>query len=731
MTLKFSDLADKVNDEVKDGGLKKILFRTDDPESDDIKGIGVLYRMLILTFIASYAKYKYDLQHGNVKSETPNAKRVFESFSCVFNGENIGLDLIIYVLTEMQLDVLYNDKRSYFKNIFSANEDAIQIPTFRGLIKTWLHSAKHAEKDNAKLASYFYGLYIALDILRNMSIVKKDDGKYYFKFKGYSEDVPSYNLIKIGEEDNEFYYLSSYENVVGNCSRLSYVSLDGGEVVTVDLPFREFISSSAISNNAVAPKTLFAKSLFSIGFKYIKNLSLSVSDVITKSTKQKFYEHYSRKYVEVFEQLGYRKFADVNWDNVITILMFEEGPSELLEFILDSDGIYFDKILNNLEIRYNSAGFARKMKEIYEKTQTEQMGLVCKYIDEQSSIVKNIITINKTIMTKTIIDGLAELEKNKKHSNSQFVESLPMRITSIDKVIASNEPIESKIIKINKALEKTFRYVIPFYYGIIAYQTYKEQAFADREAQHLKKGQNDSASITDESIFVACEDIFYETAKKKSEQLRTLPLGKLVEEFRSFAISLSEKKDHKTVVHPNGRILKDAIGRSYFCSVESFNDIINMRGEDFFVDPNEKDYNLISVINSTKHQKNNEKNISMSTFNRFLLNVKKLLYFLMYNEDYQREMILGQQIFYDPIYPYVVRYTERSENRDGYNINGFSVFFAEDSGEKEVKILSEREYIINEKYYCIPNVSTSNSRWWIEPFLISCRKYDAIISGEE
>ena len=121
----------------------------------------------------------------------------------------------------------------------------------------------------------------------------------------------------------------------------------------------------------------------------------------------------------------------------------------------------------------------------------------------------------------------------------------------------------------------------------------------------------------------------------------------------------------------------------------------------------------------------------MFTFNRFLLNVKKLFYFLMYNEDYQREMILGQQISYDPIYPYVVRYTERSENRDGYNINVFSVFFAEDSGEKEVKILSEREYIINEKYYCIPNVSTSNSRWWIEPFLISCRKYDAIISGEE
>ena len=75
MILKFSDLADKVNGEIKDGELKKILFRTDDPESEDIKGIGVLYRMLILTFIASYAKYKYDLQHGAVKSETPKDRK--------------------------------------------------------------------------------------------------------------------------------------------------------------------------------------------------------------------------------------------------------------------------------------------------------------------------------------------------------------------------------------------------------------------------------------------------------------------------------------------------------------------------------------------------------------------------------------------------------------------------------------------------------------------------------
>ena len=48
----------------------------------------------------------------------------------------------------------------------------------------------------------------------------------------------------------------------------------------------------------------------------------------------------------------------------------------------------------------------------------------------------------------------------------------------------------------------------------------------------------------------------------------------------------------------------------------------------------------------------------------------------------------------------------------------------------EVKILSELDYEINEKYYCIPNVETSNKRWWIDPFLISCKKFDELMYSD-
>ncbi len=728
MAMKFSEVAGRVDREIKDANLKRILFRSDCLEGDDIKGIDVLYRMLTFGFIFSYAKYKHDMQTDGIRTELPNAKRVFDSYDCIFNGEDVGLDLIIYIMTEIQLDVLNYDRKSYFYGICSNRENALQIPILRGVIKTWLHSAKFAEKDNAKLLNYFVGLYEALDVLRNVEVVQGGE-ELMFRFLPTGELIPGYGLFMVDEENN-FYYLGSYEATENNNAKLAYYLLDGSEVMRKEMPLREFKKKSYITNNENIPKSIFAKSLFSIGFKYIKNLSLAVSDTITKATKQKFYEHYSRLHSEVFDQLGYRSFEEVNWDNVLTILMFEEGPSELLEFILDSDGFYFELILKNLEIRYNEAGFVRKIKLAYEAAQTEQMELLRKYLDDNSSIVKNIISINKTLMAKCIIDGLAELENNKKHSNTQFVESLPMRIRSIDKVIMSNESMESKVIKINKALEKTFRYIIPFYYGIIAYEGYKERALANIDIRSIQNGE---AEFDKQTIYEKCEEQFYAAAREKSHAISRLAIGPLIEEFRAFAKSLTQTKGHKTVISSEGRLLKAAIGRLYFCSLKTFNEILNLRDydEEELDVSKKKPPTIVSFINGTKHSRQQNSGFKAAVFNRFLLNVKKLMYFLIYNEDYQREMLLGQQISYDPIYPYVVRYTERSENRDGYDINSFSVFYAEDTGEREIKILSEREYEINEKYYCIPNVSTSNSRWWIEPFLISCRKYDEIVSGSE
>ena len=161
--------------------------------------------------------------------------------------------------------------------------------------------------------------------------------------------------------------------------------------------------------------------------------------------------------------------------------------------------------------------------------------------------------------------------------------------------------------------------------------------------------------------------------------------------------------------------------------MDTFDSILKIDTSGMMGEYAKKSYSIVSYINDVKHSKKGGAVANVILFHQFLLRAKELLYFLTYNEDYMREMLLGQQISFDPVYPYVVQYEERSERRDCCDINSFSVYLTEDNGKREIKILSDREYVINEKYYCIPNVTTSNGRWWIEPFLINCREYDQII----
>ena len=721
----YSSYAKEVNEKIKDPLLKEVLFGMDDIEGEDIKGIGVLYKMMTFTFMFTYAKYKYDRDHKKFRAETTNTKRVVDAFDCIYNGEDIGLDLIVYVLTEMQLDVISVGERSYFKDIIGTN-NKIQIPVLRNVIGTWLQSIKRAEQREDVLLQYFVGLFENFKLLRTLNLVEDEEGYISYNFEPYENTIPSYCLIKKGDGDS-FFYLSSYENNASNhLCRLEYNVFAGTEIMYEEISFNEFLSKASIKNSTTAPKSILAKSLSSLSFQYIKNLALAVSDAVTRETKRKLYEHYSMKYSDIFE-LGYKKnLSDINWDNVFTILMIEEGPSELLEFILDSDGFYFDRILRNLEVRYNRPGFASEVKEKYEEAQDMELGMVKKYATDNMAFIKNLDSINKTFMAKSIIDGLAVLESNEKKSDAHFVESLPMRIKTLDKIIATHDSPMSKALKINKILEKTFRYIIPFYEGIIGYQTEKDNI----NAEFLNSGINPDL-IDRKQQREACENAFFEAAAKSKETIGRLPLGRLVEEFRRVTNSCVDNKGRRVNVSERGKMLKSAIGRNEICKYSTFESIIRFTKEDLagiVIDYVPED--ITNFINNEKHDKPETLVANVVLFNKFLLKAKELLYYFIYNEDYEHEMILGQQISYDPIYPYVVRYTVKSENRDGYNINNFSVFVTDDNITSEVKILSEWNYDINEKYYCIPNKDSSNKRWWIEPFLISCKRYDELIYGD-
>ena len=173
-SVSYAEIAAIMNEELTDDNLKELLFEMTTIRPSGITGIGVIYKMLMFSFIFALSKYRADKRNGRDVESTPNARRAMETMDCLYNGEDMSLDIIIYVLTEMQLDVASADKRAYFDGIFSRDDDAIQIPVFRSVIKTWLSSADYAESNERVLAGYLFGLYKAIPALKDIELRIKD-----------------------------------------------------------------------------------------------------------------------------------------------------------------------------------------------------------------------------------------------------------------------------------------------------------------------------------------------------------------------------------------------------------------------------------------------------------------------------------------------------------------------------------------------------------------------------
>ncbi len=731
MANQYTILAQKLQKKIIDDNVKIALFNVDyiDHE-DDISGMGVITKMLSLTFAYALSRWKYRVAKKEKLSTSANAKRVYDAFGAVYHGEDVGIDMIVYVLTEMQLDVVQLYGRSDFCDVFSPEGHA-SIQKFREPVKMWLQSAKRSEQNKGVLYDMLNQLVSSIVLFDRLALtfpeaesgVDVDDVQFVVD----KVVVPSQGILRIRE--GSYYLLQDISQGTNHSCKMEYASLDFLGKMELFKQFRE-LDSTLISKTVAGANTIFAKSLMSVGIRYIKNLALAVCDAIEKNTKERIYVRFYSTYSDIFEK---ELSQDCKWDNVITILMIEIGPTALLEFILDTEGIYFIRILDNLQIRYSSATFKNDVVEAYEAELSVEKEMVKKCINDEGSIVKSINYISNILMAKHIIDGLSKLEKSNGKSRSLFVESLSMRIKSVEKIIEANRMANvAKVLHINKALEKTFRYIIPFYYGIIGYQKKKNMLIMKNEAN--------SDDALSPSVYSECETAFFESAVSCNARLNGKSLGYLIGEFRRFCNDMSHvngksgegSKSGSLLrnVSGDGILLREAIGREYLCIMSTFDDIINFE-DDYYKTGDKKHYSdIVSYINRVKHFKNGYDVMTDSSAQEFFVAVKKLLCFLIYNEDFQYEMLLGAQMSYDPIYPYVVRYTDRSENRDGYIINTFSIFVSEGEEEKEVKILSEYDYSINEKYYCIPNLASSNKRWWIEPILINCRKYDSVIHGD-
>ena len=734
----MGELVDLSLKRVKDVRLRKLIFGAEQPEEKTITGkiIFCMSNIMLMSFFGFFMLWKHREDFETTGSDSANTKRINNTFADIYSGSGLNTEVIAFLLTEIQLDAVKNPFSPY-RNYVKENVTCSRFQQIAEIVRVWRISYKHAEQNLEKLTTLYVELIKSLPILRKLQ-VNDLAGKMEFTLLTEDDDEITEDMscfIRLIEYDFESdYYFLHRAIKADNVIKLEYMDFSGGNTCSGDEngdftigvgEFRRLIGYSATYKQGNTVQNLNI-----LNFKYIRKLAMAVADVLQKGTKRIIkgtYEN-NRKYKEIFEN---GNIDELNWDNIVVLLMLEEGPSDVIEEVLKNDANAFYDILRNVSVRFDLD--INKLNEKFEQLQhTEEI-----YEEKQHKGFKEVKTLNLwrrsaeiSLMAQFIVSVVADTDIDNVTTNAFYAESLSMKKKKIEAIRKDANASEVEVVQLlNKTFERVFRMLIVFYKGILAYAQAREKMLKD--VIDLRRRQSSEFL---EKLQENCERAFFNAVENCMKQqtntgksLNNSSLGVLIGIFEELCADMGKKKGDFFVERgDNGKLLHSIIGRSEICDVSQLRRIINISQGELGDDLNSpKD--LLEFFN--KYLKHDDVSVDIRD------NVVKLYYdrslellkFLAFNKDYLREGKMCHQLIYDPIFPYVVRYSEKSENRDKCSVCQYVI---NTDGEFDktmgIKLLTEFDYKINELYYCIPNAECSTKNWWVAPFLISCRDFDRI-----
>ncbi|MBO5411728.1 MAG: hypothetical protein J6A38_01425 [Clostridia bacterium] len=745
---------------IPDPTVRNYIFGREMPDRNTIMNtyISSMNNILLISFFAIFSVWKVhkddeermEDEYGAARASAIHARRVNEVIEGIYCDNVLTQETISFIFTEILLEAKKNPE-SPFNQLIKGTVAATKFPKIAEIIRAWKLSYQNAETDMTLLDDLYRELLESLSVLKYLRF-KEDNGRLLCEIdlpdgKSYSSDLSVFIKRIEDDDDNDVYYLYK-ANKYGNQVELEYMNFGGNTVYKDSTDTTgEFVKSKSafqeITQNILDVKFSndISKSLKINDFKYIHRLSLCVSDVLGEGTKRVVLAKIQEK--SIYRDNFFNKNDDeINWDNIIVLLMLEDGPSETIETVLKSDINAFENILKSLLIRFNlckpapdgtepaRVTYKELLKEYKER---EKLELI-----HQESMQSNAFTDHKIrdwiknaqifLMSQFIISKVAETEVK---SEAFYAESIMMKKQKIDSIIKAHGAFAA-LSMINKTLERVFRTLILFYNGIIAYAKERERQFknctiSQRHEDHKLK-----------EIQKACEDAFFDCVDDKfhcgdrasgKTPIKEATLGMLINEFRELCLKMDLTKGKTTVYREEGMLLHSIIGRRKICDISIFNKLIEANKKDFAGIENYPT-DLVAFFNKTLKHDDPTVNIKDSKIiDNYINQVKALFDFFNVNEDYGTKGKMAIQNIFDPIFPYVVRYSERNENRDRCSVCQYIINTDGGFEDTKIKLLTEYDYVMNELYYCIPNAECSTKNWWVSPFLISCRRFDDFILG--
>lgn len=761
MAITLEDFKSMVPDEGMRKYLTYGVIDEDSWFNDTSSYVNVYQNMVSLAFIYAFSCYldlKNNLDSKEARLESciregnSNSQRVIRTMDNIYKKYPLTQELMQFVLADIHYDFIQGESaclQSFFPYCVSSsdywNDKKVSLNDYFSFLSENAKSSRDPEKfptgdnwDHDTAERYFKLLLGFFPFISRTGLRFDEKAQWYiFEIRDYTGEkyrggiIDTFGLVrKFLAYGRNFFFLSSIEedtltyespnlNDYITCSMSgvgdepAYSKHEIGVIKTVEVDdlgkiykiptdyetIMSYFDSDMldVENEPMIDATV--GQLFNINYKYMKNLALSIADVIgkehNKNAVKRLKEVFGKQYPLAFESFDEEKS---NLDNMVVLLLMEVGASMVLRevFYELNDGGDAD-IVRNLNRRFGAfikeafndiktgKDFAKRAKEL----------LGSKYIeDARSEKIKN---YNRELLAKAktqiVLSALIEAEKNSEADSDIdcFHTDTIQQYIILLKAIEDSCDSKGQCETVNKLLGDTFKRLICFYHGIFAYGA--EKIKFDSEAQRkvlstleIKKYQKDA------------ESKFLKDAAQKAEELDGKDTISLIREF----VELCEKCYKSEISGQQTR--SDESKRLY--AVLGKNSIMNTKS-------------FKRIIDTDKIQ-------SIDDAKWWVSAAIKVLQFLSFGALKNEK---GAPRLFSAIAPMVASYNNHSDSMDGYDTASFALIF--DANEiggdtMEIKMLSEFSYEISKRYYCLPNIVRSNNKWWIDPFVIKCQDFDKI-----
>lgn len=511
------------------------------------------------------------------------------------------------------------------------------------------------------------------------------DGRFYYlqnvlydTTDGKTKDVLRLAYSGIGIEDCEFYLaVTTQEGFVGKDGELGLVGPKAVSAVSRDLRL----------NVGTENEGALLRDFYSINYRYIKQLALSVSDVLTDEVKHRLHAQYSSKHPTLFE--------GGSWDSAVVVLLVKESATGVLQFLFSCFPSLFGKLLHSLESRFGSDVFlAEKLREEIEReaasayerwsaqyfgesqTANDVVGAVAE--EERSAILSEVRALQ-------IVSYLSELVTADETQDGSFKNKYPLNINSHIKMLellqgSGDLPLSRRREKVRSIVFRTLKSLYIFYCGFFRYVRVKSEYHAHSRDSVMTAKQIDEFQSRANREFRA-------EVKAQGKRLSALEgndVGAILAELSALNDECIYAADN--AAKEKKRLLGECLGRYQLLD---FSEV--------------KPLEMLTELGDVDDQGLDARIGAILEIYRYLQNGKE------------------EGAGLEGIYPYVGTFEYAQETRDGYRIAHFSVASPAAKRDLDIEMISDFRYTINTKYYCMPNQMCSNNglKLWIEPTLIA------------